>query len=119
MTSTILDRATRGGMIDPSALAKAFGITKRRLAEAVGLPADAVYRKSRIHNSTTQTRLRDLAEIIDLVSTWHESPMATFNWFSWNPLYQFEGRTAEQVFKSEGIEELKFWWGQVEAGVCI
>ena len=120
MAGTFLESVTHdGGVIDPSALAKAFGITKRRLAEAVGLPTDAITRKSRIQSKTTQARLRDFAEFISIIVAWNASPVAAFRWFEWHSLISFEGRTAECVFKAEGGEALKVWAVQVEAGVHI
>jgi hypothetical protein len=120
MAANFLESVTRcDGAIDPSAVAMAFGITKRRLADAIALPVDALYRKSRMHCRTTQAPLRDFAEFMNLIVAWHGTPAAAFNWFCWYPLFQFEGRTAEDVFKAEGIEPLKVWAGQVEAGVYI
>ncbi len=120
MVGTFLENVTHaGGAIDPLALAKAFGITKRRLAEAIGLPTDAVTRKSRIQRKATQARLRDFAGFMSIIVAWHETPEAAFNWFEWHPLISFGGRTAECVFKADGGEALKVWAVQVEAGVHI
>lgn len=119
MATTFLENVTlSSGVIDPSAVARMFRITKRRLADAVGLPADAISRKSRMFSSTTQARLRDFVEFMDLIVTWHQTPAAAFNWFCWHQLFPFDGRTAEDVFKAEGVEPLKIWVGQIEAGVC-
>ena len=107
------------GSIDPAAVAKMFGITKRRLADAVNLPAAALYRKSRVSGRATQARLRDFVEFMDGIVAWHGTPPRAFNWYSWHPLPPFGGRTAEEVFKAEGIGALKTWAGQVEAGVYI
>ncbi len=81
-----LERITLAeGVVDPSAMAKVLGITKRRLADAVGLPADAVHRKSRMYSGSTQAPLKELAEFMGLIVAWHESPAAAFRWYSGIP----------------------------------
>ena len=120
MGASFLENVTQsGGLIDPSAVAKVFGITKCRLADGIGLPAEALYRKSRVKGRTIQARLRDFIEFTEVVVAWHGTPAAVFNWYSWHPLLPFGGRTAEEVFRAEGVESLKTWVGQVEAGVYI
>jgi len=120
MTATFRESITQNGrLIDPSAMAKAFGITKRRLADGIGLPAEALYRKSCVNGRTTQARLRDFVEFMDVIVAWLATPAAAFNWYCWHPLLSFDGRTAEEVFKAEGIDVLKTWVGRVEAGVHI
>lgn len=115
-----LERITLAeGVVDPSAMAKVLGITKRRLAEAVGLPADAVHRKSRMYSGSTQAPLKELAEFMGLIVAWHESPAAAFRWYVWHPLFSFGGRSPEDVFKAEGVAALETWVGQIEAGVYI
>lgn len=120
MKAAFLESVTRSdGLIDPSALANTFGISKRRLAEAVGLQVDALYRKSRIDSTITQERLSDLVGFMDRIVSWYESPAAAFNWYCWHPIIPFRDRTAEEVFKTEGVDALMAWVGRIEAGVYI
>ena len=55
------------GQIEPGLLIHVLRITKTELALASGLSRDAVFKTSRLKARATQTRLRDVAEIISRV----------------------------------------------------
>ena len=58
------------GQIEPGLLVHVLRITKTELAIASGLSRDAVFKSSRLKARATQTRLRDVAEIISRVLPW-------------------------------------------------
>ena len=97
----------------------AFGITERRLADVIAVPADDLCRKSRMHGRTTQAWITAFAEFMDPIVAWHGTPAAAFNWFCWHPVFPFGGRTPEEVYKADGCAPVNVWLGQIEAGVCI
>jgi DNA-binding transcriptional regulator YhcF (GntR family) len=51
-------------LVDPDLLAHNLGLTKGQLASMIGLPGDSLYRRERIKASKTQSRMREVIEIL-------------------------------------------------------
>src|SRR5271169_500899 len=88
------------GRIEVAKVADDFGMSKRQLAESVGLAREAFYRSSRAHADKTQRRVREMLEIIARVSTWAGGRQQAMAWYRAEPLPAFGDRTAESLVKS-------------------
>jgi hypothetical protein len=88
------------GTIAVERVAKSFGISKVQLAETVGLPGDALYKPGRIRAPKTQSRVREMLEIISLISEWAGGKEQAMAWYRAQRIPAFGGRTAEALVKS-------------------
>ncbi len=81
-------------------LINGFGLAKKELAETIGLAPDALYKTSRLHAAKTQSRLKEISEILRRVSEWAGGPVQAMAWYRAEPIPAFGGRTAESPVKS-------------------
>src|ERR1700694_5462655 len=88
------------GTIAVDRVAKSFGISKVQLAETVGLKGEALYKPSRIRAPKTQSRVREMLEIISLISEWAGGKDQAMAWYRAQRIPAFGGRTAEALVKS-------------------
>ena len=77
-----------------------FGLNKKQLAETLGVPPEALYKTSRLNAAKTQSRLREMNEILTRVSAWAGGPAQAMAWYRAEPIPAFGGRTAEALVKS-------------------
>lgn len=77
-----------------------YGLSKKQLAETIGLAPGALYKASRMNAAKTQSRLREMNEILTRVSAWAGGPEQAMAWYRTEPIPAFGGRTAEQLLKS-------------------
>ena len=88
------------GTIAVDRVAKSFGISKVQLAETVGLKGEALYKRSRIRAPKTQSRVREMLEVISLISEWAGGKDQAMAWYRAQRIPAFGGRTAEALVKS-------------------
>lgn len=98
--ATSRQRPTTAETGRPDALADRLGITKRDLAETVGLAAATLQRKDRASAPATVARLSEMSEIIDRVTPWAGGERQALGWYRGQPLAAFGDRTAESLVKS-------------------
>jgi hypothetical protein len=79
---------------------KDFGISKGQLAQTTGLSREALYKESRLKAPKTQTRMREMLEIVGRVSGWAGGVDQAMAWYRAEPLPALGGRTAESLVKS-------------------
>jgi hypothetical protein len=91
-------RAARAA--SPTKLVHNYGLTKKQLAETVGLPPAALYKRERLGAAKTQSRLREMSEILTRVAGWAGGPAQAMAWYRAEPIPAFGGRTAEALVKS-------------------
>ena len=77
---SLLDQVIQGDLISPDRLATMLRTTKTELAFMAGLSRDAVSKTTRILQRSTQTRMREVVEILSRVAEWAGSPMAAYAW---------------------------------------
>ena len=68
--ASVARRERAAGTGSPITLVDAYGLTKKQLAETIGLAPEALYKRGRLGAAKTQTRLREMAEILLRVSAW-------------------------------------------------
>jgi hypothetical protein len=93
-----------------------YGLTKKQLAETIGLAPEALYKRGRLGAAKTQTRLREMAEILLRVSAWAGGPAQAMAWYRAEPIPAFGGRTAEQLVKSGQAGALRDYLDSIAMG---
>ncbi len=114
--SFLVDIANPEGLIAPDQLTARLRITKSELAIAFGLSRDAVSKTARLRSRRTQSRLRDVAEIINRVLSWSGSVPLAFAWYRSQPLPAFGDRTAEDLVREGRAEAVKRHLSRIAVG---
>lgn len=68
-------------VFSPTLVAAALRTTKSEIASTLGLGGDAFTRASRVRARKSQTRLRQMLEILNRVESVIGSPLAAYAWF--------------------------------------
>jgi hypothetical protein len=87
------------GFVGADEVATAFGMSKGQLAETIGLSREALYKLTRLEAPKTQTRLKEMLEIISRVADWAGGKDQAMAWYRAQPIAAFGGRTAESLVK--------------------
>ncbi|HKN31142.1 MAG TPA: MbcA/ParS/Xre antitoxin family protein [Roseiarcus sp.] len=93
-----------------------YGLSKKQLAETIGLAPEALYKTSRLNAAKTQSRLREMNEILTRVSAWAGGPAQAMAWYRAEPIPAFGGRTAEQLVKSGQATALRDYLDSIAVG---
>jgi hypothetical protein len=93
-----------------------YGLSKKQLAETIGLAPEALYKTSRLNAAKTQSRLREMNEILTRVSAWAGGPAQAMAWYRAEPIPAFGGRTAEQLVKSGQATALRDYLDSIAIG---
>jgi transcriptional regulator with XRE-family HTH domain len=107
LTSSLLTTVITGNCVDADRLAETLNITKNQLAEAIGLARESLYKQERMRTAKTQSRLRDVVEILNRTTPWCGSVGQAFAWFRSQGLPAFGDRTAETLVKMGLASEVK------------
>lgn len=113
---TLSDLIGPDGRVEVDRLVAVLRITKTELALASGLSRDSVSKVARLNSRATQSRLRDLAEIIYRVTPWAGSLPQAFAWYRSQALPSFGERTPEDLVKEGQAEALKAYLSRIAAG---
>ena len=103
-------------VFSPALVADALRTTKAEVADTLGLGRDAFSRASRIRARKTQTRLRQMLEILHRVSAHIGSDLAAYAWFRAEPLPGFGGMTPDQLVREGKAAQVHAYLDQVMAG---
>jgi hypothetical protein len=104
------------GGIEPGRFVLLLCITKTELAAATGLSRDAVFKHARVNARATQTRLRDVAEIIARVMPWAGSVAQAFAWYRAQSIPSFGDQTPEDLVKEGRAEAVKAYLSRIAVG---
>ena len=104
------------GFVAAGLLTVKLHITKAELAQASGLSRDAVSKSPRIKTRATQSRMRDMVEIINRILPWAGSVGQAFAWYRSQPLPSFGDRTSEDMLKEGRAEAVKSHLSRIAAG---
>ena len=94
-----LQEFVKDDQFSPALVAKALRTTQAEIADTLGLPRDALSRKTRIRAPKTQIRLRQMMEIIHRVAEYNGSPLSAYAWFRAEPLSGFDGMTPQRLVR--------------------
>ena len=100
----------------PALVADALRTTKSEIAATLGLGRDAFSRTSRIRARKTQTRLRQMLEILNRVESATGSPLAAYAWFRAEPLPGFGGLAPSRLVREGRADEVHAWLDRIAAG---
>ena len=90
----------RAGIIDVGRVADAFRMTKGQLAETVGLGAATVSKAERRTAPRTQSRVREMLEIVSRIREWAGGETQAMAWYRSQPIPALDGRTPEALVKA-------------------
>lgn len=96
----VLHFIDKGGIVDVDRVADAFRMTKGQLAETVGLGAATIGKADRRTAPRTQSRVREMLEIVARVREWSGGETQAMAWYRSQPIPALDGRTAEALVKS-------------------
>ena len=91
-------------------------MSKGQLAETVGLAPETLYKASRARATKTQSRLREMLEIVARVSDWAGGKHQAMAWYRAQPIPAFGGRTAEALVKSGQASAVRDYLDHVAMG---
>jgi DNA-binding phage protein len=80
-------------------VAEAFGMSQTQLALTLGLSRDSLYKAKRAESGKTQTRVREMLEVIVRVMPWAGGQQQAMAWYRAQPIAAFGDRTAEALVK--------------------
>jgi uncharacterized protein (DUF2384 family) len=90
----------RGGVIDVDRVAETFRMTKGQLAETVGLGAATIGKAERKTAPRTQSRVREMLEIVARIRDWAGGETQAMAWYRSQPIPALDGRTPEALVKA-------------------
>lgn len=103
-------------VFSPELVATALRTTRGEIAQTLGLGQDAFSRAARIRARKTQTRLRQMLEILHRVSRHTGSDLAAYAWFRAEPLSSFGGMTPDQLLRDGKANDVHAYLDRVMAG---
>ena len=112
----IQDVSSDTGLVAADRLSALLRITRAELALAAGVSRDAVAKASRVGTPATQSRLRDMVEILNRVRAWAGSPQQAFAWYRSQPISSFGDQTAEALVKEGRAEAVKRYLDRITVG---
>ncbi len=112
----IRDVTSDTGLVAADRLSALLHITRAELAVAAGVSRDAVAKSSRVGTPATQSRLRDMVEILNRVGAWAGSPQQAFAWYRSQPIPSFGDQTAEALVKEGRTEAVKRYLDRITVG---
>lgn len=115
-SAAFLSEVTGTAGVSVDKLSAALHITKSELAIAAGLSRDAVSKAARSTSVATQSRLREMSEIINRVIPWAGSELAAYAWYRSQPLPSFGDATAEELVRQGLGEKVRAYLGRIAAG---
>jgi hypothetical protein len=107
---------SRDGMVEPERFSELLRVTKGELALASGLSRDAVSKTARLRAPATQTRLREMAEIINRILPWCGSLQQAFAWYRSQPIPAFGDQTAEDLLRQGRAEHIMSYLSGIALG---
>jgi hypothetical protein len=110
-------RTTEGPGFSPRLIAEQLLTTVDDVARSTGLGRDALSRQDRIGNPKTQTRLREMMEILNRVAPRFGSDLLAYAWYRSEPLAGFGGMTAMHLVREGRADEVTDYIDAVDAGI--
>jgi uncharacterized protein (DUF2384 family) len=90
----------KGGIVDVDRVADTFRMTKGQLAETIGLGAATIGKADRRKAPRTQSRVREMLEIVSRIREWAGGETQAMAWYRSQPIPALDGRTSEALVKA-------------------
>lgn len=94
-----IQKLVQDDLFSPSLIARALRTTQAEIADTLGLPREALSRKTRVRAAKTQLRLRQMLEILRRVSDYSGSTLYAYAWYRSEPLPGFGGMTPVELVR--------------------
>jgi ribosome-binding protein aMBF1 (putative translation factor) len=104
------------GSVQIQEVAKWFGMSSVQLAGTVGVQAETLHRVQRAKAAKTQSRVREMLEIVGRVAEWAGGKDQAMAWYRAEPLPAFGGRTAEALVKEGKATAVRDYLDHVALG---
>ncbi len=104
------------GVVTVDKVAATFGMSKGQLAETIGLSREALYKLARLEAPKTQSRLKEMLEIVSRVAGWAGGKEQAMAWYRAQPIAAFGGRTAEALVKDGQAGALRDYLDHIALG---
>ena len=111
-----LQELAEDGLFSPKLIGAALRTTQAELAGTLGLSPDVLYRKSRVRARRTQTRLREMVEILNRVEAVTGSPLVAYAWFRSEVLTGFGGATPDLLVREGKADQVHAHLNRIMAG---
>src|SRR5262249_54966260 len=104
------------GRIVPALVAEEFGMSEGQLGQAIGVSPETLQRFSRAFAPSTQSRLKEMLEVVGRVTDWAGGIQQAMAWYRAEPLPSFGDRTAEFLVKEGKAEAVRNYLDRVALG---
>lgn len=104
------------GFVTVEKVAATFGMSKGQLAETIGLSREALYKLARLEAPKTQSRLKEMLEIVSRVSGWAGGKEQAMALYRAQPIAAFGGRTAKSLVKDGQAGALRDYLDHIALG---
>jgi hypothetical protein len=107
---------TESSLFSPRKLADGLLTSQDDIARAAGLGRDAIARKDRLASAKTQTRLREMVEILNRLAPRFGGDLVAFAWYRSQPLPGFAGKTCAALVAEGQAHLVMDYIDAVDAG---
>jgi uncharacterized protein (DUF2384 family) len=104
------------GTIHIEKVADYFSMSKSQVAETIGVQPETLHREKRMMAPKTQSRVKEMLEIVSRVSEWAGGPKQAMAWYRAEPIPAFGGRTAEFLVKEGKATAVRDYLDDVALG---
>lgn len=107
---------TEHSLFSPRKLAAGLLTSQDDIAQAAGLGRDAIARKDRLASAKTQTRLREMVEILNRLAPRFGGDLVAYAWYRSQPLPGFAGKTCAALLAEGQAHLVMDYLDAVDAG---
>ena len=104
------------GLLDFDGITESFGMSKGQLAESAGLGRDTLQKDVRRRAAKTQSRVREMLEIIARIEAWAGGQAQAMAWYRSQPIPALDGRTAEALVRTGKAAEVRTYLDHIALG---
>lgn len=112
----MLQKYIKDKVFSPELVADDLRTNRREIASTLGLGGDALSRTTRIRAPKTQTRIREMLEILNRVEAQTGSLLAAYAWFRSEPMKGFGGMTPDQLVREGKADHVHAYLDRIMSG---
>ena len=113
-STQISDARRADSSVDVERLARILLLTPDELADSAGL-SQVLGAGGQVPRES-DSRLRELLEILELIEPWTGTPRAAFTWYRSQPLPSFGDLTAQDLVRMARTPDLKSYLSRIQDG---
>ena len=104
------------GFFSPKLISDELLTTKSEMAKTLGLAQDVFSRVERLRAKKTQTRLREMLEVLIRANQFTDSLLAAYAWYRSEPIVGFGGHTASSLVRDGHADWIHEYFDRKQAG---